>query len=526
MIAFLFVASLAVGQKEPSKKVSEDEKRQFIEILKKLPTRGEFFTDEAITTAEPHTRVLFALTEEDIGKDGVYPFLALSAGLRQRKEPRKYARDNFDSIAHPILKLSWALTFFREPDPPPAVLAHLRKTLDSKDGAVLLEEMLGPNFTDFRDAFNRIDGAKRRVRVELVKRHSVPDPDNGVLSAIQSVKFLSGGRAVSAAEVDQRGELRVFDIDKATIRRIPIPQPANFKSPYKFAHCFNDPSITASSAGDLFVVWQIRGNGDHGLALLKQGSDSFTVAHSDKTLATHYVVPTANRKWWLIKGSPRFELFKIDERLSLIPYGSFAGRGHHTIQVADAKFIAKDVLHIFWGDVLSLGNPLRVRCVDFDVAGNNWIHDREIARFDGFVSSANHPVVLQFPDKSLHYVWRVDEGLGGKDGRGLFYQAESDGKTVKVSDSHQARAIAVGDRIVVAYSNEAAPNKVFFRVINRGSVGPATELVIGEKREHNLSLTEMAFGADGNRIFCASSAMKDAIFEFRLADAAQPANAK
>ncbi len=120
--------------------------------------------------------------------------------------------------------------------------------------------------------------------------------------------------------------------------------------------------------------------------------------------------PTPQGAWYLVQGAPHFTVYRVDGDLNLTLLGDFAGKGHHSTRILDARFISKDVLHLFWGDVLSSGNHLRMRCVDFDVKKRKWSHNREIFRLDQFVSSAADPTILQLEDESLHYLWKIDEG--------------------------------------------------------------------------------------------------------------------
>src|SRR5438552_18504321 len=99
MAATVLLMALAFAPDHDEKTVTDDEKREFLMLLSKLPTKGEFFTEEAVKKAAPFARVLFALTPKDTGPD-IYPFLALSSGLIQRKEQRDYALKHFDKIAH------------------------------------------------------------------------------------------------------------------------------------------------------------------------------------------------------------------------------------------------------------------------------------------------------------------------------------------------------------------------------------------------------------------------------------------
>src|SRR5437868_7029709 len=87
----LLLVALAIGQPQADKAVTDADKKAFLKLLATLPTRGEFFADEAIPKAAPHTRVLLALTEKDLEGYDPYPFLALVAGLGGHKDAREYA---------------------------------------------------------------------------------------------------------------------------------------------------------------------------------------------------------------------------------------------------------------------------------------------------------------------------------------------------------------------------------------------------------------------------------------------------
>jgi RNA polymerase sigma factor (sigma-70 family) len=136
------------------------EKKAFLKLLEKLPTEHEgFYTEEAITRAEPYTRVLLALTEKDVEQYAkglgvkdycLYPFHALGAGLVQRKGPREYAVKHFGEIAHPELKLGWAVFLFDHKAASPEIVRYLRTALRSEGQAKVLARMLGRDFEDFR----------------------------------------------------------------------------------------------------------------------------------------------------------------------------------------------------------------------------------------------------------------------------------------------------------------------------------------------------------------------------------------
>src|SRR5262245_9031578 len=172
MITPILLALLAFGQAPAEEKaVTEAEKKEFLKLLVTLPTRGEFFADEGVAKAVPYTRVLLALTEKDLENRDLYPFLALSSGLLDRKEPRQYALANFDKIAHPTMKLGWAIGLFREKEPAPEIVTYLRKALDSKEESRTLASMLGPGFEQFKERVILADEAGKRTTVELVKEH-------------------------------------------------------------------------------------------------------------------------------------------------------------------------------------------------------------------------------------------------------------------------------------------------------------------------------------------------------------------
>ena len=78
----VFLAILLIPiQGQTTNQVSDSQKQAFIEFLKTLPTKGEFYTDDAAKKAGPYLPVLFALNEKDIEKYDLYPFLAISRAL-------------------------------------------------------------------------------------------------------------------------------------------------------------------------------------------------------------------------------------------------------------------------------------------------------------------------------------------------------------------------------------------------------------------------------------------------------------
>jgi hypothetical protein len=146
----MLLLALAVAPPPAEKEVTAAQKKTFLELLARLPTRGEFFAEEAVNRAAPHTRVLLALTREDVGKRDLYPFLALSRGLLDRKDQREYGSKHFATIAHPTLKLAWGMILFNEKAASPEIAQFLQMALESREQAGLLSQMLGPDFEDFQ----------------------------------------------------------------------------------------------------------------------------------------------------------------------------------------------------------------------------------------------------------------------------------------------------------------------------------------------------------------------------------------
>ena len=516
--------ALSIGTQPPDiAKVTADQKKEFLALVKKLPARGEFFTDEGIEKASPFLHVLLALDKQDINENHYFALLALSRGLHDaRKEHREYATKHFAKIGHPVIKVGWGLLLFESPREKSAEVTHyLRGSLDDRERSTLIRGMLGPGFEEFRERLVKAAGIGKGTRIELVKRHAVtafPDYGGGSGYSNESCIFGPAQLILAVRPSKQRGELYSHSLADGKTTRLTIPQPPGFKAQFDFVSYFDDPILSTNTAGDVFCRWTIGGNGDHALALLKKGSDSFLVRRVSLYLANCSVVAGPDGSWYLLNwpGSANFTVYEVDKELHLKRLGSFAGKGHHSVRILDARFISKDVLHLFWADVLS-GNHLRMRCVDFDVRRQKWLHNREIFRLDKFVSSANEPTVLQLKDESLHYLWSIDEGERRGEDTGLYCQAEADGKTVKVAGACQYRAIAVGDRIVLCYALEGSPEKVFFRVSHHGTLGPESKIEVAKGR--NLWSEYMLLHSEGDRIWFVNTLAANTVYELKLADA-------
>ena len=530
MYATLLLVALALGQAQPQKPVTDAEKKEFLKLLVSLPTRGEFFAEEAIPKAAPYTRVLLALTEKDLEKCDIYPFLALSAGLMGQKDARQYATANFGKIAHPQIKLGWAIRLFRHGKPPPEVVPFLRKALDSEKE---VNFGLGPGFQDFKDDVIRAYEAGKLMKVELTRQHSIgafPKFGGGFDYTNSTYVFAPGPvvYAVRPHREQQRGELITYDLSSGNASRRAIQQPKGFKPKFDFWNYFDNPALSINSRGDLLCWWTIEGNGDHGFALLKKGADSAVVNRVCSYLSyVSHVVPRPDGAWYLIQSETMgfFNVFHIDEELKLSPIGTI--RQRQSSMLLDARFISNDMVHVF--SMREENGQSALRCADFDVQQKRWLHNRETLRLEQWVSPSEG-TVLQFKDGSLHYLWGLNDRRDDRDPKGkkrerldgLYYQAEADATVLKVGGGNDHRAIAVGDRIVICYTEESSPNQVFFRVIRNGALGPVTEVTIAKDRKHNLSAEYMVLYAESDRTWFANTLEPNTLHELKLVDTTKP----
>jgi hypothetical protein len=131
-------------------KVSDVQKEDLIKLLKMLPVKSEFYTDEAINKAQNSMPILFAFSEKDLEKYDIYPFLALSRGLADRKNHQEYAVKHFLEIQHPTLKLFWGSVLFNENAVSPEIVKFLKGALKLEKQAQILSEMLGPKYKIFK----------------------------------------------------------------------------------------------------------------------------------------------------------------------------------------------------------------------------------------------------------------------------------------------------------------------------------------------------------------------------------------
>ena len=150
MQAILLSLVLASTAVQAAVSVTAAEKREFVALLGRLPTKGEFYTEASVTRAQPYLPVLLALTDADIAGHDLYPFLAISRGLCDREANRAYVAEHFDHIRHPDLKLAWAAMLFDAGSALPQIVLYLRGAVDTPEQAAFLSDVLGPAFGQFR----------------------------------------------------------------------------------------------------------------------------------------------------------------------------------------------------------------------------------------------------------------------------------------------------------------------------------------------------------------------------------------
>jgi hypothetical protein len=160
MLSLVLLAFISAGDKPKEKPVTAAEKEAFLKLLGKLPGRWLTYTDESVRKAGPHLRVLLALEEKDI-RPGPHidRCVLISLQLAGGKAHREYALKHFARIAHPDIKLLWAVALFEKKEASPEVVRHLRAALKSKDRVKFLGEVQLLNL-DVGDLKKRVEKHK------------------------------------------------------------------------------------------------------------------------------------------------------------------------------------------------------------------------------------------------------------------------------------------------------------------------------------------------------------------------------
>ena len=245
LIFLLTLASSSFAQDPAAVK-----KKEFLELLKTLPTKGEFFTEEAIRKATPYLPVLLSLTQEDIEKYDFYFFVALSSGLGAEKTNRAYALAHFAEIRHPTLKLFWAVMIFRADEGSPEIVRHLRDALNDAEQAQTLSEALGPNFKFFkRKVLSHPDANDGRAVAPQTQ-------EQGHVDWVTSVAFSPDGKTLVSGSHD--GTLIIWDL--ATGKQIrAIEDHRQHGKPFEVISVAFSPDgkrVASSSSDKTVRVWE------------------------------------------------------------------------------------------------------------------------------------------------------------------------------------------------------------------------------------------------------------------------------
>jgi hypothetical protein len=206
MLALLLTLFLAFTPARAGQGALDARKKEFIDLLKTLPTKGEFYTEEAVRRASPYLPSLFSLTEKDIEGYDFYPFIAISRGLGDHKEHRSYAVAHFAEIRHPGLKLFWAAMLFDSGDISPEIVRYLRDALDEPEQADLLAQLVGPGFKSFR----RKVGAHPYTNEGGKKVAQQSEEDEGHADWVVAVAFSPDGKMLVSGSHD--GTLILWDV--------------------------------------------------------------------------------------------------------------------------------------------------------------------------------------------------------------------------------------------------------------------------------------------------------------------------
>jgi hypothetical protein len=100
MISLLITIVLAFGPALAVQDSSDAQKKEFAALLKTLPTKGEHYTEEALSKAGPYLPVLLSLTEKDAKEYDLFALAALSAGLARDPKHRADVQAHFANIRY------------------------------------------------------------------------------------------------------------------------------------------------------------------------------------------------------------------------------------------------------------------------------------------------------------------------------------------------------------------------------------------------------------------------------------------
>jgi len=193
-----------VSGMQAKREVSDAEKKEFLELLKTLPYRGEFYTEEAARRASPYLPVLFSLTEKDTENYDFYSLVAISVGICRDKERIAYAVTHFSEIRHPKLKLFWAVFLFNRKEVSPEIVLYLRDALDSDAQADEVRKMAGPEWKFFKRE------VRRHPFAQDGRQSSNAEEEEGHVNWVSSVALSPDNKTLLSGSHD--GTLILWDL--------------------------------------------------------------------------------------------------------------------------------------------------------------------------------------------------------------------------------------------------------------------------------------------------------------------------
>jgi len=316
------------------------------------------------------------------------------------------------------------------------------------------------------------------------------------------------------------GELQFCSIRKNEVVRTAIPEPKAFKPKFDWDHYFHGPHIWPNARGDLFILWTVGGNGEHGLALHSKESNKFRCDISYRPLQSFSkAVGDADGSWYLVRWAGDLAVYRVDveKEFDLEALGFHEGLGYHRYGVVDACLRAKGILHCIYAQVeeaIAI-RRLRFHAVDFDIAKKSWSERRTLFDQNDSVSSA-HPRVVMLEGKP-HYFWSIDWRKDKTPGGGLHYLADGKTTSVRLADSRQFEVLAIGKKIVVCYTIEGKIDQVFFRVIEAGIVGPESSVKISNRYDYSLWGEDMVLGNAGrDRLWFVNAKEINKFYELKI----------
>ena len=241
---------LAFAIPSPAQDSSAAQRKEFLELLKSLPIKGEFYAEESIRKVTPYLPVLLSLTQEDIEKYDFYFFAALSAGLSTEKTNRSYVLTHFAGIRHPTLKLFWAVLLMKANEVSPEVVRYLRDALNDPNQAQTVSEMTGPDFKFFkRKVLSHPDANEGRLVQPVAE-------NQGHVDWVSSVAFSPDGKTLVSGSHD--GTLIFWDL--ATGKQIrTIEDHREHGKPFEVVSVAFSPDgkrVASSSSDQTVRVWE------------------------------------------------------------------------------------------------------------------------------------------------------------------------------------------------------------------------------------------------------------------------------